>query len=338
MGAEEQTHGGRHALGGDAAQVLLVVAPAGGLRGDDLEGREIVHVLMRGGQHAAGGPQHRLGVAARHLDVAAGRGRGQRHRRNGDEEPHLRIDPLQPPAHRLEIGDHLVHVEIVEREDLRIERARDRAGRGRIDRAGLRMDPGLGQAEGENEEIGPAQRAAHGAQMRRAMQRHQFPRGQAVGLHPWPLGVEEPIAPPPDRQGGCRAAMGLGDQLAQLPAGVDVAVARRILPVAEALGHRPRNLGRQRLHVEHVEPRPAQRSAHVLGEAASGGHDPHLAGHGKARLVQVARVALGTFRHAGAPVGARVQAGVGRGRAHAAGRIVRCSIRFSNAPWTRRCT
>ena len=176
----------------------------------------------------------------------------------------------------------LAHPEIDEGMAGGIETAAAPAPRAeREDRAVLQRPPGLGQAEGEDEDVHLLEHAPDRGQMRLAVCRQFGGGGEGRRLDEGaeridPAGAVAPLRQPSILARG-KTPIGPLDQLEQLQGGVDVGEAGRIDPPAR----RPPLLLRQPVGAgfgdevgEAVLPQPA---GDVLGEAASGTGDTGVA-------------------------------------------------------------
>ncbi len=193
-------------------------------------------------------------------------GGDQRHRRDGQDDPDGWIDDAQLAHEGPEVGGHLLDGEVVEGV-VRAGLAAGHPGREREHRPVSGGDPGLGQAEGEDEYAAGLEHLAHRREVTGARRIDRLGRSESLGLDARPeridVGAVIPQPGPVDRaEGGVGALEGLQ----QLAGAVDVAEPRRKHAGAFALW-----LGDQIVVAVLV-----QDPGNVLGEAAArrgdGGH------------------------------------------------------------------
>ena len=94
MRAREDRHDPCHARLGHRPEIRLEKGSPGPGRGDDLIGREVIHLRAIRLQFPRTGAQHRFRIARRRQDVLARRRRRQGDRRHGQQHPQVRVQPL----------------------------------------------------------------------------------------------------------------------------------------------------------------------------------------------------------------------------------------------------
>ena len=186
-----------------------------------------------------------------------------------------------------EIRKNLGKREILEGMNGRIVGASDRAWRRRIDGPARGVNPTLGQAQGEDEDLGGSHELAESRKVTNPLRRDFASRMQTERFDGRPQSVEVPAVLLPYRVARCPLAQSFFQELKELPDQVDVAVARRVQAKAEFASLQLGQPRWRRFGVEHVETLLLQVTRDMLREAATGRRDGRREVEHVARRVQI---------------------------------------------------
>src|SRR5262249_2301928 len=142
-----------------------------------------------------------------------------------------------------------------------------RARCGRIDTAAPPVDPGFRQAEREDQHVHLLEEVFYFRKMVPAQRERLLDGVEAFRLDIRAERVEESSVPGPDTRGIARAGFGVAGELKELPHRVDVAVARGIDPVTEALRGLVGKRFRRRLDIHDGEAAVPQETRDMLRKA-----------------------------------------------------------------------